>query len=319
VLFCFVCVFASAIAEQKLFVGYFQSWSERWVSNGADSTLAKLPAYCNVVMLSFMQPDASYAGGLNLGGTGLQFPYDGKTLKQAVDALKSRNPSTKVLVSVGGATFTNWQGLNVNSIRQFVNDFGLDGVDVDYEPDSPGCQVGSDGLMHCQIDDLYVSIVTRLKAAKPSMILSIAAFSVGAYGEGKWKNSQPSSAHTGQSLGLLRKAASQIQLVNVMSYDAGNSYNPQEAMEAYLYYSHGNVTVGVEIPPEAWGGHVVSISEVQSLTNAVQKENAAGMMLWSIQKKSGQPPSPTYPDANLIAKTICQAMSLPSCDQPIQP
>jgi hypothetical protein len=49
---------------------------------------------------------AQYGGSLNLAGTGLQFSYDGPTLKQAVDALHQRNPNTKILLAVGGATYT---------------------------------------------------------------------------------------------------------------------------------------------------------------------------------------------------------------------
>jgi chitinase len=58
-------------------------------------------------------------------------------IKAAIARLKTRNPNTKVLVSVGGATYSNWKRLNVKAIRKFVKTFGLDGVDVDFEPTNP--------------------------------------------------------------------------------------------------------------------------------------------------------------------------------------
>src|SRR4029079_10557536 len=78
----------------KLFVGYYQTWSDSWKANGADTALAKLPAYVNVVNLSFAQPNMSYAtGSLSLGGTGIGVPYDGPTLKAAVAALPHAHPN----------------------------------------------------------------------------------------------------------------------------------------------------------------------------------------------------------------------------------
>lgn len=39
----------------------------------------------------------------------------------------------QVLVAVGGATYTNWARMNTGAIAKFVQEFGLDGVDIDYE------------------------------------------------------------------------------------------------------------------------------------------------------------------------------------------
>ena len=36
-------------------------------------------------------------------------------------------------MAVGGATYTAWDKLNAASIKRFVDEFGLDGVDIDYE------------------------------------------------------------------------------------------------------------------------------------------------------------------------------------------
>lgn len=45
----------------------------------------------------------------------------------------------QVLVAIGGATYTAWDKLNLASIKKFVDTFGLDGVDIDYEVGGAGC------------------------------------------------------------------------------------------------------------------------------------------------------------------------------------
>lgn len=41
-------------------------------------------------------------------------------------------------MAVGGATYTAFDKMNVAGIAKFVAEFGLDGVDLDYEPLDPG-------------------------------------------------------------------------------------------------------------------------------------------------------------------------------------
>ena len=148
-----------------------QSWSDPYAETAAASQLATLPPYVNIVCLAFMQPDTSYAGGITLDGTGLQFrcaqrggwvwvcvwmqmqmrlggrgcPGSVKThqntpraaspacqsrptsplfsrappccsssaqvVRDAVVLLKRRRPFTRVLVSVGGASYTGWDAV----------------------------------------------------------------------------------------------------------------------------------------------------------------------------------------------------------------
>ncbi len=44
----------------------------------------------------------------------------------------------QVTVAVGGASYVNFDKLNANAIAKFVQEFGLDGVDLDFEPASAG-------------------------------------------------------------------------------------------------------------------------------------------------------------------------------------
>ena len=80
--------------------------------------------------IALQQPDATYASGLTWSGTGLQFNSDPAVVRDAIALLKKRQPNTRVLVAVGGATYTNWGSLNPTAIANFVTTFGLDGVDI---------------------------------------------------------------------------------------------------------------------------------------------------------------------------------------------
>ena len=303
-------------SSSKLFAGYFESWSEIWHFQGESLTLAKLPSYVNIVNIAFMKPDSQYYGLLDLSYTGLEFSAAGPVVRDAIAALKYQNPNTKVLVSVGGATYTNWASLNPTAIAKVVQELGLDGVDIDYEPSQPGCQVTS-GKVSCTSDSQYQSIVSQLRAALPRpYVISIAAFSVGAYGEGSYASSQPSSAYTGVAVNLLRSQyAASIDFINVMGYDASSVYSPTEAYHAYKSYFSGPVLIGVEVPPESWGGHVLTLTELNSLTSFVNQNDGAGMMIWSLQKKPSGTASSSNPSADMISQGICSSFNLGNCTQ----
>jgi chitinase len=296
-------------AGGKLFVGYYQTWSDSWKANGADTVLAKLPSYVNVVNISFAEPNMAYvAGSLSLGGTGVGVPYDGPTLKAAVAALHQSNPGTRVMISVGGATFPNFGSFNAGTIASFVKDFGLDGVDIDYEPSNANCS-NAGGAVSCPSDAEYVGVVKSMRAALPSPYwISIAGWSVGAYGEGAWASAPPESLYKGLTLAVLKQASADLDLVNVMSYDASPAFDPIQALKAYQHYYPGKIAMGIEVPPEAWGGHVETVGEIDTLADAVNGSNAAGLMLWSIQK-----PGP----AQQFATEMCTKLGLAGCATPM--
>jgi chitinase len=305
--------------DDKLFVAYFQSWSEKWSSTGLDTGLANLPSYINAVLISFMRPDCTYQGKLSLGGTGLDFSSDGSVVKASITALKAKNPNTKVLVAVGGATYTNFGSTNVQAIARFVQDFGLDGVDIDFEPSNPGC-TASGGQVSCQSDQQYINVVNSLRNALPRpYILTTAGWSIGAYGQGSFANSQPQGAYTGVAVNMLKTVGSQLDWVNIMSYDASDALDPKEAFNAYRSLYSGRLAAGVEVPPEAWGGHVYTVGKVQDLANYVNSKGNGGMMLWSLHKVPNGSVSDDNPDALRLAQTVCNSLGLGNCSQKLFP
>ncbi|MET7506307.1 hypothetical protein [Streptomyces albidoflavus] len=299
---------------------YLDSWAQPWAGDAAELDLARSPSYIGTIVLSFMQPDARYTrGSHSFDGTGLQFSCEGGVLRDAVSLLRQRNPGVEVLVGIGGATYQNWPGLNVSAIADFVSDFGLDGVEVCWEPTDPGCTRSGD-RMECATDAESISIVKALSEGLPAgSTLSVAVAHVGAYGEGAWADSQPLSSYTGVSLALLRSdAASSITRLNIHAYDAGTTYNPKEALAAYQNYFKGPILLGVEIAPEAWpqpgapNAHVLSLPEVEDLAKEVKDRGAGGMSLWSLYKR----PSPGTPGAREVSQTICDVLDLGDSTQP---
>ena len=202
----------------------------------------------------------------------------------------------------------NFGGFKADTVASFVKDFGLDGVDIDYEPASANCS-NAGGAVSCPSDAEYVSVVESMRAALPSPYwISIAAWSVGAYGEGAWASAPPESLSKGLTLAVLKQASSALDLVNVMSYDASPAFDPLEALKAYQHYYSGKIAMGIEVPPEAWGGHLETVGEIDALADAVNGSNAAGLMLWSIQK-----PGP----AQQFATEMCSKLGLAGCAAPM--
>jgi chitinase len=309
------------------FAGYYGIYAEQVPSPnpaGIDTPLAKLPAYVNIVNVAFMRPDASYtAGSFKLAGTGVEPAYwavtgSGQILRDAITELHRKNPETRVMISVGGATYFNWTGFNPEAIAAFVNDMGFDGIDLDYEPGDGAVNcTQSMGKVSCLSDKTFVDLVTRMRAALPRpKLFSIAAWSVGAFGEDGWVDAQPPSAFRGMALALLRSNAGPLlDWVNVMSFDAGPTYNPVEALESYQHYFCGPVLMGVEVPPEAWGGHVYTIPEVRTLADAVIAKKGGGMMMWELHKPGGG--TENNPSAQMMATTVCEKLGLGSCNEPL--
>lgn len=331
--------------NQKIFVGYFQSWSEKWADDPQQLQLAKLPPYVNVVVVSFMNPNGTYIsdGNYDLTNTGLIFSADGTVVKDAIALLKTRNPNTKVLLGVGGSTYRKYFSLlNPTAIANVVRDFGFDGVDIDYEPYDNGlanCRpTPPRNRIFCDTDDDFRRIVREIRTAlneistpplsQTPYLVMLAAWSIGAYGEGQWINSMPRYPMTGLMLNLLRSPeASMIDILSVMSYNAGivpSQYNPQEALAAYQHYFQGKIAMGVQVPPEDGGSqNVYTLAKVRELTQAVVDRNADGIMMWSLQRQPFIPPDtyvrPTqdYPNAEMIAQTACTILSLGNCSEPL--
>ena len=99
-----------------------------------------------------------------------------------------------------------------------VDDFGFDGVDVDFEPPRPRCQITSG--QPCKAAADLANAVKALRKAMPAgaYLMSLASFHVGCYGEGAFAASLPITEYTGLSLALARSdAGKSLDLINIMA------------------------------------------------------------------------------------------------------
>lgn len=296
------------------FVGYFPSWAMPWASSPQTTLLANLAPHVTTVILSFLRPDPStYPGGVTFTGTGLDFSSDPIAVRDAIKLLKQRNPGTKVLVAVGGATYTNFASLNATAIANFVNAFGLDGVDFDYEPLNANCKLRNGSGIQCATDEEYITSITALRAAlpRPTNTLTAAVWSIGAYGQGQWTHALPQNLPaTGVAVNMLSTVGSKaLDAVHVMAYDAGDGgstgYDPKQAFLAYAsLVPPQQLYLGMQVAPEGWGAHALTGQEVDDLTRFVKDRHGGGMMLWNLLRPSSS--NGTYPGAEEIGRRVCR-------------
>ncbi|KDD72293.1 hypothetical protein H632_c3570p0 [Helicosporidium sp. ATCC 50920] len=264
-----------------------------------------------------MRPDTTYSGGVTFKGTGLKFSSDAAVIKDTIALLKQKNPHTKVLVSVGGNLVYSWDLLNAPAIANFVQTFGLDGVDIKYEPITAECHVW-DGMKWCDTEYEYTYIIRTLRAALPRpYILANAVLPVGAYGEGDWASARPLTKFNGFAIGPLKLAGKDLDLLLLMAHNAG-AYNAleldfREASAAYASVFGGDILLGVQLVLNSWGGRQLSLAQVDSLTDHVKSKRMAGMVIFPANKR----PEPGPPMSNPNFQRICTNLDLEDCDVPL--
>ena len=257
---------------------YFQSWSSVWSSIASSFDLTNIPSPINIVLLAFATPSCNYIrGSYSWEGTGLDFSSDFTIVQNSISLLRQRGVVT--MLSVGGASYS-FNKFNHDNIAALAEDLGVDGIDIDWEP--------SDGVKSAwQLGP----IIEQMKLSLPeTSLLSIAAFSVGAYIDNFSDGKPMGGPYVGMSAPGLISNGHQLDFVNIMSYDASNEYDPIYAFKAYRDIYKGPLLLGFEIPPESWGGHVVTLSEVINNSKFILTDDNEnnGVFTWSYQKM-GEP------------------------------
>ncbi|MCK0209393.1 glycosyl hydrolase family 18 protein [Starkeya koreensis] len=303
---------------QRPFLAYHASWYDVFATRGDETTLARLPGYLTHVALAFARPDLTYPGGLDLSGTGLQYPYSGAVLKEAIARLKSRHPGIAVLVSVGGANAHGWGRFDEAALARLVGDLGADGVDIDFESENPSCTTVS-SRVHCADDALMVEIVRRIRAVLPRPhVVSVAGWSVGAYGEGSFADAPPRSPWRGSLLALLHSPeAGELDLVSIMSYDAGPAYRPAQAFRAYRAAWKGPLALGVAVMPSTQGGPRYTVDYTVATLSEILRDPSGGAMLYALLEVPPGTPGPDNPDYRTLSGLICLTLELDGCDAPM--
>jgi len=117
---------------------YFPTWTEglNWGINPGESDLADIPKHITHVTLSFLRPDS---GLFDINNRMDTIFYDGvislNKLKDEISYCKKNGGShRRVLASVGGEIAGNFENVNFENLVESVIELGLDGIDIDYEP-----------------------------------------------------------------------------------------------------------------------------------------------------------------------------------------
>lgn len=305
---------ARAQLPNQPIVAYHDSWAEPPALSAAATTIARLPAYLDVVILAFARPDLRYDGNLDLGRTGLEYRIPGTTLRDAVALLRRRSPTVKVLLGLGGSAYGGWRRLNIPAVVALVRDLGLDGADLDYEPSNPGCVPTREGRIACAATADWQAIATAARAALPRpKVITASVWSVGAYGEAPFATARPQSRHTGSMLGFLRSdiARQAIDIVLINAYDAGPSFNPLDSFRAYRAAWPGRLALGIEVAYPNGAGPFPTSAQAEAWATEVRRDRLGGMMIYALLM---QPPT-LGPDGAMLATAACRGLGRKGCEE----
>lgn len=254
---------------------YWQTWSTSWSDKSESMDLySKLDSKVGVVYLAFAQcANNTYKSqSKTFAGTGLQFSQSWDVVTGAIKLLRDRG--TIVMLSVGGASypFTIDNG-NFKSCCDLARDLGCDGIDIDWEPANPS-----------QDSWQFGAIINAFKVCMwPGGELSAAVWSSGA-------DDPAVGSYSGMNVQGLKSNGSQLDWINIMSYDAGVGYSAIEACKRYQKIYTGKIYLGLQVGKQGWGDALLSWPDVVSSVNYVSGLNG-GIFIWSYQKDHGSTPS----------------------------
>jgi len=280
-------------------VAYYETWLAMATWTPETYSLAKIPAYINTIVIAFAKPNAIYTKG-NFSGTGLDFTPGFSVVAAAIKLAQAKGQ--KVLLSVGGATYQNFAGLNIPALIGIVKDLGMDGIDLDFEPAGGNCANLNTNQLVCPSDNQLINIITQLRTGldsiRPGLTLSAAVWSIGAYGSANYPTTKygPVGANSGIWINPLKQVGNKLDELFLMSYDAGvytptgtvcvgsiACYDPAAALLAYKALYKGPIYQGIEVPPEAWGGNLLTPTKALAVANSAATNGAAGMMIWALE------------------------------------
>jgi len=56
-------------------------------------------------------------------------------------------------------------------------------------------------------------------------------------------------------------------------------FNPIEAYQSYKNIYKGVLNIGIESPPEAWGGNIVKAGDIKAMADAVMDNDKDGLFI----------------------------------------
>jgi chitinase len=258
---------------------YFESWWMPWVSQGNESTLSKVEKPTTTVFLSFVKPDCTYKkGSMKWEGTGLQFSCEFKVIKESIRILRLVK-RIKVFLSVGGATYHNFDKYNIENIIHLMEDLHIDGLDLDWEP-IQGAAAST------QFGDLIKKTRQNLPKEKA---FSAAVFALGVL--------PPISSNPYQGVNLLglQEAGHLLDFINVMAYDGGKELNVIASYDSYKKIFKNPVHIGFQVGKQGWGDALLTLEQVKTVCKHIYPFGD-GCFIWAYFKDG-------YPTTKLVMDT----------------
>jgi hypothetical protein len=264
---------------------YLESWA-----CSSSLQLTKIEKPIDTIFLSFVKPFNSYKRGQNsFSGTGLDFNLDFASVKNAVAFLKQKG--MQVLLAIGGATypFDNYQPY---ACADLMNDLGLDGIDIDWEPVNG----------YAERSKLGPILQVSREAIGPTKLMTMAGFSTGCFDPNSYDK------YRGLNIDGIKSHGHLLNWINIMAYDAGKEYNVLDGYASYKKYFPKTVAVGFQVGKQGWGDALLTLQDVEKVCKSMDKGD--GCFVWAYFKSG--PPSAT--DVCQVAST---ALSRPPPSQPI--
>lgn len=194
VAFCLSLTYSAAkgkLQDERVVVAYVTSWSQ-------------------VMPDPFCMTHINYAfGGVNKAFNGVDISNPGRL--RAIVRLKAQNPSLRVMLSIGGwgsgrfsemVTDPHLRQLFCEDCRRIVDDYGLDGIDIDWEyPGNPG-----GGISYAPTDKDNFSLLMRdlRQALGTDRLLTLATAATGGFYD-------------------FPAFVEYVDFVNMMTYDMGSA------------------------------------------------------------------------------------------------
>lgn len=288
---------ARVSAEKPIVLGYFPSWSETWLTNGT-SKFTSLPAHITHVFFSFGKPNLRYTkGSYDISQTGIQVPYDGQMLRQAISIVNQKG--IKVILSLGGETYwstSDAYSINYGQIKDLIDDMGFAGIDWDFEPNGGFQDIGSSTNV-----SRFITFFNQSRAIMPrssGYILACAPAGIGAlgglnnddaaskyaYAKRNTITGEPDTylysfsdaqhsislfgfSSTGHMIPVFKSVGAKIDIVAFQGYNVGAAKDRTLMYNSYAYYANiygFKLAVGTHVPNEPWGPYYTYSAQVSA-------------------------------------------------------
>lgn len=206
----------------KVLVGYWENWRPL--------RLKDIDNRYNVVCLAFLEADKNASPDDNSVGD-LEFtPQNKSGLKADIPVLQAQGK--KILISIGGAngsfklSSTSEKNTFVQEVKDFIIEYGVDGIDIDIERTAYMCPTGAQSLnaaetyMQNLIDGCKELLTWYHSQYGKKMILTTApevSYTVG--------GTSPWNACNGAFLPFVEQLKDDIDLLMIQLYNAGSIYS----------------------------------------------------------------------------------------------